>query len=431
LNSTVAGLGNQIEEAFGILTTPLTEGKYSGQDIPKVGTEQTNQGAYTESDTYVGQGGGGRWKPLLDLIHSVESSTDKKNNGYDAQNGSPGGVRPGLSQMTIGEIARNAPGASGRYQQMPQYLLGRAKAAGFNENTVFSPAVQDALAIKLIEGRGGNSWLSGKMRTEDFMQGLADEWAAVPNAYGKFSYRRQSSSLKPERVKAALSQVKSGSSQTQSSQSSQSQPSVVNAGPTQQVSGTWETGKGFNPAGAKDVYGRPVVLSRSAAEAFSAMMRDSKGVVKGTDVASSQRSFEKNARVGGAVRSKHLSGLALDIHGSSNAWMRKYGSRYGWYANDYSGSHGGHFEFRGKSFSQTSTPSPTQVAASQQRQGVPSALTPDRKPQDIMVYQPPSQQNIVATPSGGGGQQISSPISDFDLLNNFMKNKLLLDLAYL
>ena len=155
-----------------------------------------------------GGGGGGKWKPLLDLISSVESSTDKKNNGYDAQNGAPGGVRPGLSQMTIGEIAKNAPGASGRYQQMPQFLLGRAKSAGYTEKTIFSPAVQDTLAIKLIEGRGGNSWLSGKMKTEDFMQGLADEWAALPNAYGKFSYPRQSSSLKPEKVKSVLAQVK-------------------------------------------------------------------------------------------------------------------------------------------------------------------------------------------------------------------------------
>jgi hypothetical protein len=163
----------------------------------------------------------------LDLISSVESSTDKKNNGYDAQNGAPGGVRPGLSQMTIGEIAKNAPGASGRYQQMPQFLLGRAKSAGYTEKTIFSPAVQDTLAIKLIEGRGGNSWLSGKMKTEDFMQGLADEWAALPNAYGKFSYPRQSSSLKPEKVKSVLAQVKQQSTAKPQSKSTAKPQSIA------------------------------------------------------------------------------------------------------------------------------------------------------------------------------------------------------------
>ena len=176
-----------------------------------------------------GGGGGGKWKPLLDLISSVESSTDKKNNGYDAQNGAPGGVRPGLSQMTIGEIAKNAPGASGRYQQMPQFLLGRAKSAGYTEKTIFSPAVQDTLAIKLIEGRGGNSWLSGKMKTEDFMQGLADEWAALPNAYGKFSYPRQSSSLKPEKVKSVLAQVKQQSTAKPQSSTSTAKPQSIAA----------------------------------------------------------------------------------------------------------------------------------------------------------------------------------------------------------
>ncbi len=206
LTDSMQLLGEQIYGGFASLMQPSGEVK-----IPSTGEQESDANIgfpEVSAPTSGGSGGGGRWKPLLDLISSVESSTDKKNNGYDAQNGAPNGVRPGLSQMTIGEIARNAPGASGRYQQMPQFLLGRAKAAGFNEKTIFSASVQDTLAIKLIEGRGGNSWLSGKMKTEDFMQGLADEWAAIPNAYGQFSYSGQSSSLKPEKVKSVLAQVK-------------------------------------------------------------------------------------------------------------------------------------------------------------------------------------------------------------------------------
>jgi hypothetical protein len=48
LNFTMENLTSQIEEAFGLLTTPLTEGKYSGEKIPEVGTQQTNEGAYAE-----------------------------------------------------------------------------------------------------------------------------------------------------------------------------------------------------------------------------------------------------------------------------------------------------------------------------------------------------------------------------------------------
>ena len=107
------------------------------------------------------------------------------------------------------------------------------------------------------------------------------------------------------------------------------------------------TGRGFSIKGLVDEQGRPAVFSKSAAAAFGKMMMDSKGVVKGSDITSSQRSKEWNAAVGGAENSYHLYGEAVDIHGDSNNWIRKYGAKYGWKPNDYSGSHGGHFEFKG------------------------------------------------------------------------------------
>ena len=107
------------------------------------------------------------------------------------------------------------------------------------------------------------------------------------------------------------------------------------------------TGRGFSIKGLVDEQGRPAVFSKSAAAAFGKMMMDSKGVVKGSDISSSQRSKEWNAEVGGAENSYHLYGEAVDIHGDSNNWIRKHGAKYGWKPNDYSGSHGGHFEFKG------------------------------------------------------------------------------------
>ena len=109
-----------------------------------------------------------------------------------------------------------------------------------------------------------------------------------------------------------------------------------------------ETGDGFQPLDPDgnpvvDAQGRPAIFTKENAEAFSAMIADSDGAVKGSDIASSQRSLEKNIAVGGAARSKHMTGSAMDIHGTSNTWIRQNGSEYGWRANDYSGSHGGHF----------------------------------------------------------------------------------------
>jgi hypothetical protein len=111
--------------------------------------------------------------------------------------------------------------------------------------------------------------------------------------------------------------------------------------------GVWDTGPGYTIQGASDEQGRPIVFSQAAANAFSQMMTASGGKVRGSDVASSKRSPAKNKAVGGASGSKHMYGVAMDIHGSSNAWIRSNGSKYGWVPNDYPGSHGGHFEFKG------------------------------------------------------------------------------------
>ena len=108
-----------------------------------------------------------------------------------------------------------------------------------------------------------------------------------------------------------------------------------------------DSGSGYTIPGARDSKGRPPVFSRGGANAFAAMVRDSNGAVRAGDITSSQRTKAKNTAEGGADGSHHLGGNAMDIHGGSEAWIRKNGAKYGWYIHDYAGSHGGHFEFRG------------------------------------------------------------------------------------
>ena len=107
-----------------------------------------------------------------------------------------------------------------------------------------------------------------------------------------------------------------------------------------------QTGDGFTIEGVLDANGRPIVLSKEGANAFARMMKDSGGKVKGSDIASAQRSPSHNNTVGGVANSNHLYGNALDIHGESQQWMRQHGKKYGWIVNDYKGSHGGHFNYR-------------------------------------------------------------------------------------
>ena len=60
-----------------------------------------------------------------------------------------------------------------------------------------------------------------------------------------------------------------------------------------------------------------------------------------------------------------MTGIAMDIHGQSSSWIRQNGAKYGWVPNDYPGSHGGHFEFKGAGL----TPSGTTTSQQQQQDG--------------------------------------------------------------
>jgi len=160
-------------------------------------------------------GTGGKWGPLLDLIASVESG-----NSYEALN--PSTTLPGATKMTISRVAveaekigrsKGGTGAVGRYQQLPWYLVSRARAAGLNpDKDLFSPKNQDLIVSKvnIEQNRSGRRWLSGEISDEQFMQGLSQEFAAIPNAQGKFYYGGQKSSMTPARVKVALGKVRSG-----------------------------------------------------------------------------------------------------------------------------------------------------------------------------------------------------------------------------
>lgn len=175
-----------------------------------------------------------------------------------------------------------------------------------------------------------------------------------------------------------------------------------------------DTGSGYTVEGLKDAQGRPAVFSRGAAAAFGKMMKDSGGVVKGSDIASSQRSVAKNKAVGGVPNSNHLGGNALDIHGASQAWMRKNGAKYGWIVNDYPGSHGGHFNYKGGGAAQT-PPDQTQTAQTPQAQ---LTTKPSGSGQELQNTQQESLQlqSSAKTPSSatptiidmGGGQNKST-----------------------
>jgi murein DD-endopeptidase MepM/ murein hydrolase activator NlpD len=223
LGGTFEDMQSQFDEGFRLLTTSLGEGVVSGEDAQPFGTQYENESMQQQPSG--GTSGGGRWKPILDVIAGGESTTS---GDYDAMYPGRNTRKEGrpVSEMTITESAKYAGDrfdgkgnyAVGRYQFTT--VMSQAKSAGLNpDKDLFSPANQDKMAVKIIEGkRRGRDWLSGKITDEQFGILLANEWAALKRPSGTGSYDgdgRNKATIGWGNVKAALSQVKSTPQQAQ------------------------------------------------------------------------------------------------------------------------------------------------------------------------------------------------------------------------
>lgn len=128
---------------------------------------------------------------LLTLIARAEAGSA----GYDAvQHGAR--IRPGRppTQMTLGEIYQwiddtpGQPHAIGRYQFIPPTLRRVASIRGFGPETPFTPGVQDALALVLLEDAGLSRFKAGELGRRQFMHNLARIWAGLPLPNGLSYY---------------------------------------------------------------------------------------------------------------------------------------------------------------------------------------------------------------------------------------------------
>mgnify|MGYP003666202194 FL=1 len=134
----------------------------------------------------------GKVGAVLNLIAGPESR-----GRYDAVY--PGRRRPQILDMTIDELIKDmqarvrsgvASSASGRYQYIRKTLQGVVGQMGLDTATTkFTPEVQDQIAIyHLRKNHSLDSWLSGRMSNERFLNKLAGTWAGIPNTSGRSTY---------------------------------------------------------------------------------------------------------------------------------------------------------------------------------------------------------------------------------------------------
>ena len=121
--------------------------------------------------------------------------------------------------------------------------------------------------------------------------------------------------------------------------------------------------------GLKDQQGRDIILAPEAAKAFQQMIKDGMPFNSGdvTSVHRSESDYNRildnyNRGVPGygkpAANSTHNHGTGMDVHNATGAWIRNNGAKYGWMPNDYPGSHGGHYEFKGAVSTETTNLQP-------------------------------------------------------------------------
>ncbi len=128
---------------------------------------------------------------LLALIARAEAGAA----GYDAvQHGARVAPPRTPTAMTLGEIydwiaaTPGQPHAIGRYQFIPATLRRVAERRGYGPGARFSPEVQDALALVLLEEAGLTAFRGGALDRRAFMGRLARIWAGLPLPNGRSYY---------------------------------------------------------------------------------------------------------------------------------------------------------------------------------------------------------------------------------------------------
>jgi len=172
--------------------------------------------------------------------------------------------------------------------------------------------------------------------------------------------------------------------------------------------GSQETGSGFSPVGLQDRNRRPLVFSQPAGNAFVKMYNDANGAIKGSDITSTKRSQRKNDTVGGAAGSLHLRGMAMDVQGDSQTWIKQHGSKYGWVYAPYPGQqHEGHFIYDPKlrSSSETQTQTNARIAPTPTGKSLPGSISPS----ETIAMAPPIAKPV-GTPTITGDSS-SYPVS--------------------
>lgn len=126
-----------------------------------------------------------------DLLNTIAEGESRGN--YNAYFGKANNRTIKFTEMPVGEVlawqkeyvASGSPSSAvGRYQFIDSTLRGLIQEMNIDINAPFDEALQDRLAVRLLERRGVREYLRGKITREELAHNLSKEWAALPRVLG-------------------------------------------------------------------------------------------------------------------------------------------------------------------------------------------------------------------------------------------------------
>lgn len=456
LTGSVDNMGKELEEAIRLITTPLTEGMVTGENAPPTGEQRTYEGAYEPAGTMQG-GGADFW--TLSAVAALEDGdpqgrADVAQSIYNrASSGIFGSTSikaiilsgNGKQYEPVGRAVKQFRSIQDRESAIVAIMtankLSRSQAERMIDDTVSAitnPSLRQK-AAEFVENRtdflGSGLTPSRKSSTDLRRRNPSDN--VFGNYVGPASYQY---GLKTRGQASPVPNI-----QTPSTQISQVPPRKINP-----IVGD-RLGAGRNHGGTDLAVnnGTPlravsdgVIVDSDYEKGWGnfLVMKDNLGIyhLYGHMQSGYKRSgpVKKGEIIGKVGMTGRTTGPHLHWE-SGTGWngsritgrfdpLDKY-SKFAPFNTPYSGK-------PTPSLRQLETPTPPaqiESTKAQQRQQLSQQLAQERRGQTVIVQQPSEPELQSVQYVSGGSQAESLTIDEFTLVNNFIRNKLLLDLAYL
>ena len=473
LNLSVDNWGTGFEDAIKLLTTPLTEGIASGEDAPATGTENTNEGAYERTAPYSGSGqyataglSGvsqqrvGNDTEFLKEVKRVAQKYNIKEGDLLGLMASESGLDPASDNGShVGLIQFSASSAKlvgttqsslkrmSRAEQMKYvdkyfeyWKLPKGANAGQLYSVVFAPAYASGDPNKVLYSSPSVEYRSNKPldANKDGKITIAEMGGRIEGKKKEFGISDNITlSQSPQQSTPGAGQsfrplpqgsFKGGENQRYLAPRDGGDRKHLGIDITES---NWK--KGSDPKIPVVAIRGGVVSSRDyvgGTEYLSGMVIDQ-------DDGYSVRYLHMtpSVRPGQKVSAGQRIGRLVDLGDQTHLHIELYSGSKRLDPTDYikTVERGGVPPSIARQQSPTPTPAQITPTGTPQNPQIPQSLAQERIGPTVIVSQNPSSPAQQMMSSGGGGSSGggSSPISDFALLNNFIKNKLLLDLAYL